>query len=92
MSVSLQYISDMEKVYTGVPRGGVLGGNLLRQSFWPVVFYTLIWIFLLACKIIFDLHVITQNAYSTTQITDLTLEYSWGGTTSGAGNVWINIG
>jgi uncharacterized membrane protein len=51
------YLSEVEKVYTNMPLGGVIGGSLLRQDVWRVCSYTAIWVVCLVCKFLFDIQV-----------------------------------
>lgn len=87
------FVMQLEKGLTLTPRGGVLGGNLVRQTLRRIAPYAALWAVILTAKFFFDLSVLIQTVATAHRILNLpTLDYTWGFSGSGAANVWICIG
>ena len=82
----------MERVYTAVPAGGPIAGNLMRLNAKSVLLYSLVWLPLLACKFLFDVTVIAQTARTAKEIESRSFVLAWGYTSVGKDNAWISIG
>lgn len=85
-------LAEVERVYTAVPAGGPLAGNLLRQSAKRVLAYTAVWVFILGCKFAFDITILAQTARTARDVEARSFPLAWGYTSTGADNVWISIG
>ncbi|RYG56215.1 hypothetical protein EON66_03440 [archaeon] len=79
-------------MYTNIPLGGPLGGNLLRQDWIRVLSYVGMWLVVMVAKALFDIQVQIQAVRASQTVQSITIPYAWGFLGSGTENVWISIG
>lgn len=87
-----QLLTDTERGYVDVPRGGPEAGDLLRQSTRHIAAYTAVWLAILAGKFAFDITILTETARTARDVQTRSLPLAWGFTSSGSENAWLSVG